>query len=54
MVIGIVKPKQLKAKGHFEKMACSYITKYILFTCILSDSEIKEERFGVLMIYGES
>lgn len=26
----IVQPKKLKEKGHFEKMACSYVSEYIL------------------------
>lgn len=26
----IVSPKELKAKGHFEKMACLYMSKYYL------------------------
>lgn len=43
-MIGVVDPKELKAKGHFEKMACSYISKYI-FTYMFCQRPKLRKRF---------
>lgn len=51
-MVGVVKPKKLKAKGHFGEMACSYISKYI-FTYMFCQRPKLRMGFGFLVICGE-